>query len=176
MKKAIYPILTAALALTMSLPTAAAGGNIGGTDGSQNIDVKAKYVDSTVSGTVYSVDVAWGAMEFTYTRSGSKDWDPTNHDYVDRTTSAWTASGNEIRVTNHSNTAVKASFAYQSADGYTAVSGNFSHADVTLPSAVGKATDSAELTGETTLTLTGELNRDTTAATKIGNVTVTISK
>ena len=176
MKKAISVFLALALTMLLCVPAFAADGNVGTGGGKQDIVVSAWYVDSSVAGTVYSVDVAWGAMEFTYTRSGSKDWDPVHHDYKDNTTASWTATGNEITVTNHSNTQVTASFAYEAAEGYTSVTGSFDHASLTLPSAEGRAVDAPDLLAKTTLTLSGTLDSNLTSITKIGKVTVTISR
>ena len=176
MKKTLAIILSIVLALAMSVTAFAADGNVSSNGGSQDIDVSAKYVDSTVTGTVYSVDISWGAMEFTYTKSGSKNWNPSSHTYDDNTSYGWSASGNEISVTNHSNTEIKASFAYSAIDGYTALTGSFSNAALTLPSADGKALNAAELTVKTALTLAGELGSSVTSVTKVGKVTVTISK
>ena len=64
-------IIAAALALTMTLgmsTTALAAGNVDGAGvGSQNpIDVTAKYNDDATESTVYSVDLTWEDMTFTY--------------------------------------------------------------------------------------------------------------
>lgn len=176
MKKAISIFLFLALCAVLRVPAFATDGNIAADGGAQDIDVSAKYVDSSVSGTVYSVDMTWGAMEFTYTKSGSMEWDPTSHEYKDRTTDGWVVTGNEILVVNHSNAEVKVSFAYEATAGYTAITGSFSHATITLPSAEGKALDAAELIGKTELTLSGTLGSQVTAATKVGKVTVILSK
>lgn len=174
MKKLLAIALTPALALTMSLTSFAATVNASG--GSQDIDVNAKYVDGVDTPTVYNVDVAWGAMEFTYTVSGTKTWNPENHQYTSSTSGAWEASGNEITVTNHSNTEIHAAFAYEKEAGFDTVTGSFSQSSLTLPTAEGKAIDDAILTGKTALTLAGTLASDKTSMTKVGTVTVTISK
>ena len=173
MKKLIATILTPALMLSLSA-TAFAATNDGtaGTD----IDVNAKYVDGVAAEKVISVDVSWDVMEFTYTVSGSKTWDATKHDYVISTTNAWNASGNEITVTNHSNAAVKAEFAFDALPEYNTVNGAFSETELSLPTAEDKAVDAAELTGKTALTLSGTLDKSTTAMTKVGTVTVTIKE
>ena len=137
--------------------------------------------------TVYSVDVAWGAMSFTYTVSSDGVWQPTSHTYTASTSEGgvWAASGNDITVTNHSNASVKAAFAFSSDNISTSkdVSGSFyenangsgnAKTEFTLESAVGKTY--AEAYNNTTyLFLSGALDKDHTANTKIGTVTVTLS-
>lgn len=174
MRKITAFALSLALSLSLCVPTFAAESTVTEADGKQEIDVNAKYVDSVETPTVYDVDVAWGAMEFTYTVSGTKTWDAAKHDYTVSTSDAWSASGNEIRVTNHSNAAVKAAFSFEALAAYSTVNGIFSENELSLPTAEGKAVDAAELTGKTALTLSGELHKDTTDMTKVGTVTVTI--
>lgn len=171
MKKLISAIL--ALSLAASFGTAAFAAVNDGTAGT-DIDVNAKYVDGMAAPTVYSVDVAWGAMEFTYTVSGTKTWDAKNHGYDITSDSTWSADGNEITVTNHSNTAVKAEFGFTAIPEYDSVNGAFSKTELTLPTAEGKATNAAELTGRTEFMLSGELDRNVTAMTRVGTVTVTV--
>ena len=166
--------LTLALALSMSLNSLAASVNTSG--GKQDIDVNAKYVDGVDTPTVYKVDVSWGAMEFTYSVNGTKNWDPDNHQYTINTNGGWAASGNKITVTNHSNTGIKADFAYEKERGFDDITGSFSQSSLTLPTAEGKATDDAALTGESELTISGTLASDKTSMTKVGKVVVTISK
>ena len=173
MKKFVFILLTLALVLVMS--TTAFAETIENNPGSQDIDVSAKYVDSVSAPTKYSVDVTWGAMEFTYTVSGTKTWDPETHTYTASTQPAWTASGNTITVTNHSNTDITASFAFSALTAYNTVTGSFSSTSLTLPTAEGKAVNDAVLTGKTSLTLGGTLASDITVFTNGGTVIVTIS-
>ena len=173
MKKTISVLLALVLILTMS--TTAFAATIESSPGSQDIDVSAKYVDGVSAPIKYSVDVTWGAMEFTYTVSGTKTWDPENHTYTASTQPAWTASGNTVTVTNHSNTDITASFAFSALPAYNTVTGSFSSTSLTLPTAEGKAVNDPVLTGKTSLTLGGTLASDITALTNVGTVIVTIS-
>ena len=173
MKKTISVLLALVLILVMS--TTAFAATIESTPGSQDIDVNARYVAGVSASTKYSVDVSWGAMEFTYSASGTKTWDLATHTYTTSTQPAWTASGNTIIVTNHSNTDITASFAFDALTAYNTVTGAFSAASFRLPTAEGKAVDAAELSGTTTLTLSGTLDNTVTNLTKVGSVTVTIS-
>lgn len=174
MKKFLSLLLALAAAAAMSL-NASAAGSIGSSNGTQKIDVRAKYVDGVSSGIRYNVDIRWDAMEFTYTVSGTKTWNPEKHDYDIKTSDAWAGTGNEITVTNHSNTAVTASFSFAPLSGYTGLTGAFSANSFQFPSAENKALNASELTGKTTLTLSGTLADTVTTMTKVGTVTVTIS-
>lgn len=174
MKKLSLLVLTLALAISMSITTFAAVVTKDG--GTENIDINAKYVDSLDVPTVYNVDVTWGAMEFTYSVSGTKIWNPSTHQYDVNANDGWTVSGNEITVVNHSNTGIKAEFAYAQETGYEAITGSFSNASITLPTAEGKLLNDSALTGKTTFTLSGALASDKTAPTKVGSVTIKISK
>ena len=176
MKKLLTSALALALALSLCVPAFAAESTVTEDGGNQSIDVNAKYNDSIQTPTVYHVDLTWGAMEFTYTVSGTKTWNAEAHNYTVSTSGAWTASGNEIAVTNHSNTGIKADFTYAKAAGFDAVTGSFTQSSLTLPTAEGKETTDAALTGKTALTLGGTLASDKTAPTKVGTVTVAISK
>ena len=176
MKKPCASALAFALALAMGTNISALQANIGSENGKKDIDVNARYAENVDYPTVYHVDVAWGEMEFTYTVSGEKLWDPEKHDYTITVTDGWTATGNEITVTNHSNTAVKADFTYTARNGHNTVTGSFSQNSLTLPTAEGKAVNDATLAGKTTLTLGGTLADTTTNLTRVGMVTVQISK
>ena len=173
MKKIVTILFALVLIPAMSITAFAA--TIENSSGSQDIDVSAKYVDSVSTPTKYSVDVTWGAMEFTYTVSGTKTWDPETHTYTASTQPAWTASGNTITVTNHSNTDITASFAFSALTAYYIVTGSFSSTSLTLPTAEGKAVNDAVLTGNTSLTLGGTLASDITVFANVGTVIVTIS-
>ena len=177
MKKVLTLILAAVMALTFVTATSAETIN-GGT----SADVTASYTDSSTTPEKVSVDISWGEMSFTYTVSGEKNWNATEHQYTDTISAEWTASGNDITVTNHSNKAVTATFAYESEADYTTISGNFSDEEnvrldnnqVVLASAETTAYEQAPSV-TVYLTLDGELTETTTASTKIGTVTVAIS-
>ena len=173
MKKFVSIFLTLALFLAMN--TTAFAATIESSPDSQDIDVNAKYVGGVSVPTRYSVDLTWGAMEFTYTVSGTKTWDPESHTYTTSTQPVWTASGNTITVTNHSNTDITASFAFSALTAYNTVTGSFSSTSLTLPTAEGKAVNDAVLTGQTSFTLGGTLASDITDFTNVGTVIVTIS-
>lgn len=171
--KKIFVMLLAALVLAVPV-TASAQEDTIGKNGSRSIDVKAKYAGGTTTPEVYSVDVAWGKMEFTYSASGTRDWDPATHKYTDNTSASWTADGNDVTVVNHSNKDVKVDFAYAAAEGYGGVTGEFSVTTDTLDAGVEDNADGADSV-VTKLTLSGVLASNVLEFTKVGSVTVSLS-
>lgn len=165
-----------ALALTLSMSTTAFAGTTGSDNDPQTIDVKAQYSNTVETPVVYNVDIKWGSMNFTYTVSGKKIWNSNTHQYTNNTSDNWSANDNVITVTNHSNTAIKTNFTYTKGSSYESVSGSFSKSSFTLPTAEGKTTDNSLLTETTALTLSGTLDETVTNLTKVGTVTVKISK
>lgn len=172
-------LIATALALTMTLSlstTALAAGNVDGAGvGSQDpIDVTAKYNDSTTEPAVYSVDLAWEDMTFTYNESGSKVWDPATHTYTDNTTASWDKTTADITVTNHSNAAVDVTMTY-AAQGDSGISGALSNATFNLAAGVEGDYDHAA-SQVATLTISGTPNATVTAeGITVGTITVTIA-
>lgn len=120
------------------------------------------------------MDVSWGKMEFTYSASGTRDWDPATHKYTDNTSASWTADGNDVTVVNHSNKDVKVNFAYAAAEDYGGVTGEFSVTSDTLDAGVEDNADGADSV-VTRLTLSGVLASNVLEFTKVGSVTVSLS-
>ncbi len=137
--------------------------------------VKGKVVDSTDNKKVYSVDVTWGAMNFTYTRIITPVWNEQTKDYDQQTNAKWSAVGNYIQFTNHSNTEVTASMSYKKASGYSSLNGTFSKGRLVLPSALGKSMNATELTGRCDFTLSGRLDGDLSTFREIGKIKVVIN-
>ena len=79
MKKLLALTLTMAMLFTM---TSMAEDKIITNQGTASTDVKAAYVAGDASGTVYSVDITWGALEFTYKDKAQGKWDPSTHSYI----------------------------------------------------------------------------------------------
>ena len=145
-------------------------------------DVYVTYQAGASSPTIYSVDIVWESMEFTYTAASEGTWDPETHAYTNKQNASWSFANNKITVTNHSNTEVKATFSYTPATNYSAVNGTFvgvdnkalTNATLTLSSAVGSARDVAP-SGDAFLSLSGELPSNLETKTVCGTVTVTIN-
>ena len=181
MKKKTALVLTLAMVFSLA-PLSVYADTITAVGGTASCDVKATYrADSSggaggAGGKVYSVDITWGDMAFTYTAEAGI-WDPTNHTYTDAKGGAWAVDkdgGNTITVTNHSNTDVTAAFSYAPAEGFTDISGTFDNASLALKSAVGTEVANAPK-GTAALTLNGPLDSNTPANATIGTITVTLN-
>lgn len=166
MRKIIALTLAAAMAFTGTTAFAAESKN-----------VTATYHKGQASDIVYSVDVSWGSMEFTYTAPAQGTWNPETHAYDNPgITGTWTCddNANKLTATNHSNADVKVTLDYTAAETYEAVKGVFDKATLELPTAVDTEVDKAP--GESAfLSLSGELEESETAVT-VGTITVTLDK
>lgn len=137
--------------------------------------VRGKVVDKATSPPVYSVDVSWGAMNFTYSTRVTPIWNETSHVYDETYTSEWIAEGNTIKLTNHSNVDIKAKFKYVILSKYNNINGKFSDSQVLrLPSAVDKGINAKELTGTRDLILSGKLNGEKNEFTRVGSIKIEI--
>ena len=164
--------LLAAAALTCAMGTTAFAED-GVSTGSYSADVKGTYQAGS-SGAVYSVDIAWTDMSFTYTGAGEGTWDPETHQYSGGSSEgAWTASNDSITVTNHSNAAVKATASYQPETGYDSTTMTFGNNGATVATAVGTEVASAP---SATITVTpGGTLAESANGGKIGTITVSIA-
>ena len=166
--------LLAAAALTCAMGTTAFAADQDGVNtGDYTADVKGTYQAGGASATVYSVDITWEDMSFTYTAAGQGTWDPENHSYTGGSEASWSSSKN-ITVTNHSNAAVTATAAFQADTGYTDVTMTFGENNGnTIATAVGTQVGEAP---SATITVTpGGTLADTANGGKIGTITVTIA-
>lgn len=138
-------------------------------------EVKGKVIYKDTGPPVYSVDVSWGAMNFTYITTVTPVWNEATHVYDDTYLSEWKAEGNTIRLTNHSNADVKANFRYIKLPQYNNVFGIFNQTGVMkLPSADGKAIGDRELTGTRELILIGKIDNQLNGYTTVGNIKIEI--
>lgn len=173
MKKILAFILSLSMAMAVTGTVFAAEGiTNGGTDSS---DVKGTY-SSEATVTVYSVDISWSDLEFTYNGAFEGNWNPTTHEYEDATAAGWAAGNGRITVTNHSNTDITATPSYSAKTGYESADMNFSipalkvaTADNGVNGAAGTAVE-----GTITVTPTGSLPEGTEGVT-IGTITITIN-
>lgn len=172
LKKITSVLAAAALVCTMST-TAFAADQTGVGTGNYNADVKGTYQAGGASATMYSVDITWEDMSFTYTAAGEGTWNPETHEYDDASEASWSSSKN-ITVTNHSNAAVTATAAFQPDTGYTDVTMTFGENNGnTIATAVGTQVGEAP---SATITVTpGGTLADTANGGKIGTITVTIA-
>ena len=174
MKKLFATALALAMVLSLST-TALAAGNVNGAGvGSQDpIDVTVKYNDSATDPIVYSVDLTWEDMTFTYNESGTRTWDPDTHTYTDTTSAGWDKISAAVTATNHSNAEVKVSFTY-TPQGDTGVTASMSKDSFKLAAGVENKPNEAA-TDSSILTITGTPNDSVTAeGVTIGTITVTI--
>ena len=178
MKKLFVIVLVVVLACAMSVTAFAAAGSdtINTGTGSKDIDVSAKYIDGSSTPNVYLIDIEWGAMEFTYSSSGTRTWDPVTHTYTDSLTAGWTASGNTVKATNHSNKAVTAAFSFNKLGSITeSISGAFSYDGALVLGAGAENSPATAANVTATLTLSGTLDSARTVFEKVGTITVTLS-
>lgn len=141
---------------------------------SENIDVTGKYNSTVTEGTVYSVDIVWEDMTFTYNETTEKVWNAADHSYTTTTTGVWDKTTAKITVTNHSNAAVTATLTY-SAEANTGVNGSLNTTQKVLAAgAEGKPDEADALVA--TLTISGTPTETVTeSGIKIGTITITLS-
>jgi len=178
--KKIIAILTAILLIAAMSTTAFATSPITTDGGTDTKDVKGTYQEGS-SATVCSVDVTWGAMEFTYTTASAGAWNPITHTYSASTPAgwSWTAESNKITVANHSNTYIIVDLLFAAGGAGTGIAGGFFDAttggsivpSISLNSAV--TTDPANPpTGTAYFQVTGGSVASGTSNAKIGTITV----
>ena len=171
--KALF--LMVSMIFVMGTTALAAEENITTGLGEHAIDVKAKYDEKVTSPAVYSVDIVWGEMEFTYVVGGINQWNPNTHEYQENITHEWIAKGNTVTISNHSNDDITALFSFHNKNEYDSISGSFSTEKIVLPSAVGKALDSIELTKSVKLILSGSINNSITNFVNVGAISIAIN-
>lgn len=174
MKKSAIALMGLACTLAVS-SFAFAASPITGTDGNDAHNVMGQYHANAAAATVYSVDVAWDSMAFTYTVDSEGTWKPDTHTFADASEGSWSEDNNTVKVTNHSNAAVNVTVAYAAEESYSGITGSFSNGSFRLATAENTEVDSAP-TQTATLTLTGALDKSVTDSTKLGTATVTISQ
>ena len=164
MKKILAALIALAMIACMSIPAFAAEATLSDL-GNQTIDVEATLVtreDVTVN--VYSVNVEWDDMTFTYTTAQTTyTWNPENLEYDAVTDPAgWNKANAAITVTNSSDLAVVVTAA--ATNGFTVTGAG------TLASAIVEDGDNAAQTLTLTVTPPASIAAPTDSV-----VTVTIA-
>lgn len=168
MKRLIQSAGLAAMCLAVLFPgtVSRAGSGTAETDGAdQNIPVTAQYEPGQDSRPVYSVDVSWGDMKFTYRKTERVRWDASAHEYQLLAEEQWISEGDRITFVNHSNHSVTASVAAQMEPGVTGIRAEFDQTQMYLDSAEGTAPQEAP-SGEVRLSLSGSMDPSQTAYAK----------
>ena len=175
MKKFLSILLALVMALSLSVTAFAAENN--GTSGT-DITVNGTYSPGTsTADETISVDIAWEAMNFTYTAPSQGTWNPATHAYEGQTAGGWSDNTRAITVTNHSNVAVNATLAFTAAvDGvvgaFTEASGTANDNILNLATAVGTTVENAP-TATANFGISGAaIDADKT----LGIITVTVAK
>ncbi|MBR4879014.1 MAG: hypothetical protein IKU13_04215, partial [Clostridia bacterium] len=151
MKKILAITLTLAMLFTM---TAMA-------EESKQKQVTASYNEGINSGTIYSIDITWGSLEYTYNAASTGTWDPETHTYKNVAEANWTCENgaDTITVTNHSNAAVNVNVTYTTNDNYTSVIGTLDKSSFELATAEGTSFSAAP-SNTAKLELSGTLSSD----------------
>ncbi|MBR4077655.1 MAG: hypothetical protein IKK17_03515 [Oscillospiraceae bacterium] len=174
MKKTISVLLTLVLMLSLSVTAFAADATVA--PATDSADINATYVAGAAGGVVFSVDIEWSAMNFTYQAAGQPVWDPETHNYSEAIPEKWEGSGT-VTITNHSNTALDVTPSYAMDSGYEATELNFTVDGEAVNGAV--IVESAADTNaavEKVITVTPKGKLASGANGKIGTVTVTVDE
>ena len=149
------------------------GSDISGSGSSGSKDVYISYEGNSANSVVYSVDVVWTDISFTYTE-GSVQWDPENHEYTSvGDDSGWSDSTGEITVINHSNAAVAVNITFtKSSTSTDNVQLLINNSQFTIESAEKYVYDKAP-SNTANIVATGTPSKNTTI---IGKITVQINK
>lgn len=174
-------ILSFTMAFAMSVTALAADATITSSGGSATTNVTGKYVPGKNS-TVYSVDITWSDLTFTYEAASNGVWNPGTHTYSGAREAGWETKTGKITVTNHSNAGISAKPAYQANEEYKSATIAFSGDDLNGEGALELKTadngkngaEGTPTSGTITVTPGGTLPEGTTDEV-IGVITVTIT-
>lgn len=170
----IAAILTAfVVSVSMSMTAFAVSNETIGEGSSPSKEVKV-IVDKDSVGTVYSVDIAWDSLEFTY-NLGAGNWNPSDHSVTADGDTGWDKESANINVTNHSNVGVSINASFADAqttatlNGVTAaLTNNIFNLDA------GKLNEYATADNDTAVVKISGTPSTETAFT-VGTITVTVS-
>ena len=166
MKKVIRILTAFVLVLSMSLTAYAA-------TRSDSRNVIAQYTQTTTEDAVYSIEMTWDDLTFTYIEQTINTWDPDTHTYTTQTGGGWNKTTATVKVTNHSNVAVDVEMTLTSVTG-TGVNVGLVGGDATLAAGtVGNVSGAESVSG--LITVSGKPNSSVTATgVSIGKITVTV--
>lgn len=159
------------------IPTLTENPSTGNGKGKYNIEISGTYTPGAAADEIISADIAWDAMDFTYTGASQGTWNPANHTYEGATEGGWSNNTPAITVTNHSNVAVNATLDFTPAvDGvfgtFTEVSGTENDNILELATAEG-----TEVANAPTATANFGISGAAIDADKtLGTITVAIAK
>ena len=175
MKKLFATLLAVAMLASVSVTAFAAETNNGTQD--TEITVNGSFVSGTAGSSVISVDIAWDAMDFTYTAASQGTWNPATHAYDGATSGGWSDNTPSITVKNHSNVAVNATLGFTA--NVTGVVGTFTEASGTENDNILNLATAEGTTLENAPTATANFGISGAAIDadqKLGTITVSIAK
>ena len=175
--KKLFATLLAIIMLASMTVTAFASENTGATSTPTDITVNGSFVSGTAGAETISADIAWEAMDFTYTGASQGTWNPATHTYDGATEGGWSDNTPAITVTNHSNVAVNATLGFTAS--VTGVVGTFTEASGTANDGVLELATAEGTTLENAPKATANFGISGAAidADKtLGTITVTIAK
>lgn len=152
MKKILSIVLAIAIIAAFSITAFAAPaktdkGLTAGETSTNTVDVKIDATSAENLDKVYSVDVAWDSLDFTYTfdQTAENTWNPENHTYTEdgNANANWDKTTANIIVTNHSNEDVAVAAAIDNAT-KNGVTTTLSNASFDLDTGVGLTYDTAD--------------------------------
>ena len=162
-----------AFALVLSISTTVFAADPIESDGGFDENDVTVIVDKTGVGPIYSVDIEWDSLQFTYSL-GSGTWNPTDHT-VSGGTAGWDKDSANIKVTNHSNVdvSINAAFAENAATAIlNEVTATLSGHTFDLNAGKLNQFDSAD-TSTATVQISGTPSIEDTFV--VGTITVTVS-
>lgn len=179
MKKKLAGFCAAALALSMTMTTAVFAEPVDNKNitGATSAEVKGTYTSAQEPEKIYSVDLSWAGMTFTYQEASKGTWDPKEHKYINAGTAEWSGQGT-ITVVNHSNAAIEVVPTYTQEAAYKTADMTFSAARLQVASAdnaEGENGNGASKSDTITVTPTGSLPAGTNNV-KIGTITLSITE
>lgn len=183
MKKLVSLVLALVLALAMSLTVFAEPAKTQPVvidldeTSSTTASVDVKVSGSENLNTVYSVDVTWESLDFTYNFGEADTWNPEDHSYTAGTTGTaggWVDNASLITITNHSNATIRAKASF--AGGASSLTRNdvtatISNPSFTVATAVGTPVESAP-NGTFTCSVSGIPS--VTTGFNVGTITISI--